>query len=368
MKDNGRNAVGCPRHPKERATYFVVRFGRQIWKKFSTYDQAARFLTGLRFKTDEGSFDVRDYQASNPLSFRNLANSFLEVKREQVKRHSWDSINNYMQKAVLEWGDRNVKEIGYAELEDFLYKSLKDLSSKSRSNARSVLRSFFGWIARRRVLHQSQLPELPEVPFELSFRKTIEKNTQERIVDELRSISWEVNPRIWIAVKWLATYIAIRPGELIKITEGEINRENGLLLIPSPKEKKPKIIPLLESDVQLISSLPVSFPGLPFFRHLHTHSGARAGDGFGQRYLYKWWKKACGNLGIEGVDLYGGTRHSTVIALGEDFTPEQLKQASFHSTNKAFERYYRVKPEQVLNVYEAATPQQHRGNTLKWPK
>jgi len=30
----------------------------------------------------------------------------------------------------------------------------------------------------------------------------------------------------------------------------------------------------------------------------------------GNRYFEKWWKKACENLKIKGVFLYGGTRHS----------------------------------------------------------
>ncbi|MGA2228263.1 MAG: hypothetical protein ABSH41_27835 [Syntrophobacteraceae bacterium] len=41
------------------------------------------------------------------------------------------------------------------------------------------------------------------------------------------------------------------------------------------------------------------------------------------------------------------TKHSTVIALGEDFTPEQIKKASRVSTNKAFERYFCPNPQLV---------------------
>jgi len=35
-----------------------------------------------------------------------------------------------------------------------------------------------------------------------------------------------------------------------------------------------------------------------------TRAG-RSAYQFGQRYLYKWWKKACKNLKIDGIDLYG---------------------------------------------------------------
>ena len=50
--------------------------------------------------------------------------------------------------------------------------------------------------------------------------------------------------------------------------------------------------------------------------------------------------KACANLGIEGVDLYGGTRHLSVRALRKDnFSPEEIKRAAISETNKTFERH-----------------------------
>lgn len=95
-------------------------------------------------------------------------------------------------------------------------------------------------------------------------------------------------------------------------------------------------------------------PHLSFFRHPPGIKGCQPGEQFGPRYLYKWWKAACANLGIEGVDLYGGTRHSTALALREFKTPEQIRRATMHSTNKAFERYFRVESEEVRDVYELA--------------
>ena len=55
--------------------------------------------------------------------------------------------------------------------------------------------------------------------------------------------------------------------------------------------------------------------------------------------------------GIGGVDLYGGTRHSTVTALRQVATPEEIKKATFHSTNKAIERYLQIKADDARNIY-----------------
>ncbi|MBU1902677.1 MAG: hypothetical protein KJ573_03700, partial [Proteobacteria bacterium] len=68
---------------------------------------------------------------------------------------------------------------------------------------------------------------------------------------------------------------------------------------------------------------------------------------FGEHLLYEYWKRACSNLNIEGVDLYGGTKHSSATALRIYRTPEQIKRATMHSTNKAFERYFQMELEDV---------------------
>ena len=49
--------------------------------------------------------------------------------------------------------------------------------------------------------------------------------------------------------------------------------------------------------------------------------------------------------------LYGGTRHSSARALREYCSPEQIRKASMHSTNEAFERYFKLELDDVKNIY-----------------
>ena len=79
--------------------------------------------------------------------------------------------------------------------------------------------------------------------------------------------------------------------------------------------------------------------------------------------FYKWWKKACNNLGVSDVDLYGGTRHSSTVALRENFSPEEIRRATMYSTNKAFERYFHLSKEELRQVYSSTA-----GNTLGIPE
>ncbi len=361
IQDDRRRGLFCPDHPAQEATTrFRVRFGRKTARRFESYREAERFLDGLRYEVDKGVYDPRDYQQGNPLGFAVLADKWLAVKEKELKPRSFANLRNYVSKAKATWGGTNIKVIGYGEIEDFLY--AQEVSDKTRANMKSCLHTFWTWLRKRKVITQAQMPEFPEVHFELGWRQTIDKDTQQAIIDEVYRISHQVNPKIWLAIKWLSTYISIRPAELVNITEKDIDLQSGFLFIPHPKEKRPKVVPLLDEDREHLSTLPQGLPNLFFFRHPAGISGVKAGDPFGPRYLYKWWKKACNNLGVEGVDLYGGTRHSTALALRQVATPEQIRRATMHSTNKAFERYFRVETDEVKDVYQLARSGQRVDN------
>ena len=82
FKDDGKKGLFCVEHTEYQATKFFVRFKGGIFKRFNDYQSAQRFLTGLRYKYDEGSFDVRDYQKEQPLGFENLSHKWVEYKEK----------------------------------------------------------------------------------------------------------------------------------------------------------------------------------------------------------------------------------------------------------------------------------------------
>jgi len=340
----------CPQHPGQRAHGdFVVQFGRQVRRRFSTFEQAERFLIGLRYEVDRGTFDSRDYQSGNPLGFTTLAEQWLTIKKQEVKPSSFDNLQRYMSAAIALWSNRNIKEIGFADIEDFFLS--QTVSNKTKSNIRSCLHSFWKWLVHRQVITAAQFPDFPVIKFNLGFRKIIDKETQVAILDEVYRISYHVNPRVWLGIKWLCTYIAIRPGELIKLQEQDVNTRLGAFVVRHTKEGNEKVVPMLDADKALVDDFPIGLPTLPFFRHVKSLSGCRPGQPFGSKYLYKWWKKACENLGVDGVDLYGGTRHSSATALKNYLSPEQIKAGTMHSTNKAFERYFQRNSQDAIEVY-----------------
>jgi len=66
--------------------------------------------------------------------------------------------------------------------------------------------------------------------------------------------------------------------------------------------------------------------------------------------------------------LYGGTRHSTVTALGKEFPPEQIKAGTMHSTKKAFDRYLQIQADDAVSIYKASRggkPMANKNGKLK---
>jgi integrase len=345
LRDDGRKKLSCPDHPDQIANNLRVHFGK-VKRRFKSYPEAQRFLTGLRYKTDEQTFDERDYSSDKPLSFSNLAVKWLDVKKETVRPSSYRNLRNYIMKASEAWGHSNIKHIGYGEIEDLLLAQGKQLSSKTIANMKSGLHDFFQWLVKRDVIHQ--IPSFPEIKVKLAYRQTIGKETQFAVLKEIERIA----PfKVWLGIKWLCTYIAIRPGELVQIREQDVDTENRYIYIHHSKTGETKPVPILDEDVELFKQVKPGFPRSYFFRHETGKGGVKNGQKYGEKFFYKWWKKACDNLRIEGVDLYGGTRHSSAIALREHFSPEQIKQGTMHQTNKAFERYFRVGADDIRMIY-----------------
>ncbi len=343
--DNHRDGLACPVHPKMRASHFKAKFGR-LYKRFSDYSAAQRFLTGVRFKTDEHTFDARDYQRDNPLGFTNMSEKWMGYHLEEVRPGSQKNIKSHIRHAQVFFKNRNVKDLRYGDFEDFL-KTLT-LSDKTKHNIMSTIHHFYVWMKMRQEI--AALPDFPAVAFELGYRHTVDKPTQRAIIKEVQRIC--PNPKVPLGIKWLATYISIRPVEMIRIPEGHIDMGNGFFVFPHPKERKFKYVPMLPEDIDALKDFTMTFPAMPFFRHRAGVSGVAENEPFGEKYFYKWWKRACDNLGIKGVDLYGGTRHSSVRALRKYRSPEEIKEAAMSATNKAFERYMgQANDDDILSIY-----------------
>jgi integrase len=327
-----------------------VRYGK-LTKRFKKHEKekAEYFLNGLRYKDYEGTFDIRDYRQDQPLGFENLVKAYL-IDRRHLK-----AVSKYKQRlrfGVEAWGNRNIKDIGYADL-SALFNNLRDRGKSEYyiKHIRDCLRSFFNWLVDTDHIQVTQKPKMPKVKAHAALRKVLRKSDQSNILDEIYRLSWNENPKIYIGCLWLSTYINIRPSELINIKEKHIDLSSGTILIPNPKEGEPKYVYLLPEDIETVDSFGKSFPELYFFRHIKGKGGAKPNGRFGVNYLHNWWRKACKNLNIDGVSLYPGTRHTSAIDMRTRTTPEAVKRATGHKNNRAFERYLQVTGDELRSLY-----------------
>lgn len=370
-----KDGLVCKEHPQYRATRFFLRFKR-TYLNFKEYRDAERFLTGLRWASDQKVYDQRDYQKSNPLGFTNLYKDFIRDKttistnkhgqtESKIKKGTRKNHAAYGRALCAFFQDRNIKEIADADglIADF-FNSLTQIGNKTKWNYRSHLNDFFTWVwqRNRKIFAKTGIaqPVLPTINYTLNYRKMVSKEVQYKILQEIKRISYDINPKVYLGIKWLCTYIKVRPGEMISLKEGDINLSTGHLFFPSPKENEWKSVALLPEDIEILRAFPPGMPAMPFFRHEGGIKGTRAMQPFGIKYFYKWWKYACQNLGIEGVDLYAGTRHSSVTALAQKYSPETIKQhGTGHKTNKAFDRYLHIDNDDARELYAAAVPGQN---------
>ncbi len=380
---NFKDGLVCAQHPKLRATRFIVKF-KKTYLNFKEYGEAERYLTGLRWASDQKVYDQRDYQKSNPLGFSNLYKTFINDKntvsinkkgQHETKIKKGTSKNHvaYGRALCAYFKDRNIKEIAEddASISDF-FNSLTQVGNKTKWNYRSHLNDFFTWVwqRNRKIFAKAGIiqPILPTINYTLAYRKLISKETQYQILQEIKRISYDINPKVYLGVKWLCTYIKVRPGEMISLKEGDINLSTGHLFFPSPKENEWKAVALLPEDIEILRAFPLGMPGMPFFRHEGGVKGTKPNQPFGIKYFYKLWKQACHNLDIEGVDLYAGTRHSSVTALAQKYSPETIKQhGTGHKTNKAFDRYLHIDNDDARELYAAALPAQNSFATILQP-
>jgi len=138
----------------------------------------------------------------------------------------------------------------------------------------------------------------------------------------------------------------------------------------SKQKKAPPVIRirLLEYHIDEIRKLKKSFPAtenMPFFRHT-VKSGKKADTPLSENYLYKQWKKACADLKIYDLDLYGGTRHSTTTAIALELGKNSARKFSGHHTDKAFDRYCQIGDEETFDTAQIMAKM--RGKIVEFEK
>ncbi len=342
--DGGRKGCFCPDHPEVRAHSFAVKFPGGIYHRYQSYERAAQALNYLRH--EKGSrrqkFNPDDYRTTKPHSFAVLAPKYLQTK---AKLANYSRIKTIIEAAANHFGYTNIRDIGRGNIEDYILGMVgikgKALSEKTLFNRCSQLHDFWMWCLERDVITLAEMPRFPKISYDLGYRNITDLETQQAVINKVKEISYHINLKIWLAIDMLATYTALRPDDLRRVSESSLDA-NGWLTIHNPTKKKNKFktIRLHPDHVATWHECQAMYPALPgayFFRHTAGISGCTENERFGDKYLYKWWSKAAGMVGLKGVPLYPGTKHTTATETAKLMGTDKALEAS-GLTNKAFER------------------------------
>ncbi|WP_320040804.1 hypothetical protein [uncultured Desulfobacter sp.] len=215
------------------------------------------------------------------------------------------------------------------------------------------------------------MPEFPEIDYELGYRNVTTWEIQSQILDQIKK---DVkNPKQWFGIELLSVYTKLRPADLLKLTEGDIDLESGMLFIHYPTKKKNSLLTvrLAPEHIEMFARLKGQYPAISnvfFFRHINGIKGVKKDAQFGEKYFYKAWIAACNKLGIDGLDLYGGTRHTTTTEIGKIQGKDAAKKHSGHRTNKAFERYCQMDEVESADMAELIIKKKSNAEMIEFKK
>lgn len=329
MVDNHTNAVVCPEHPEQHARSLRVQF-KGVDKRFKdNYKAASKTLTGWRYKWDEGIWDERDYRKDNPNGFNVLSSTWLDkreidVKKGELSKRQLTNIKNYILRSVTKFKGMNVKLIDDLQIEQYDNELSLEVKNKTRLEYLVCLKGCLTWIKEKYLAKTDwEVPKFPSIKAAPSPKKIVVKPDQRKILEELRKVAPE---KVYMAILWLATYPKIRPKELVSVLECDFDFAFKQLVINEHKTVKdtgPKRVDMLDEDLEWArSKMRPDTRDLPFFRV----EGKRTR--FGHDMLWYWWCKAAQKAGFHDVDLYRGTKTSTVTDLYRWYSREDLHKAT----------------------------------------
>lgn len=340
--------LACRNHGGQRPTKFKVKIYGTTYRR-NSYADARELLGALRAQGPLNS-------GSKSRNLGGLLDEFISTKEDMARlgRIKPRSVKIYYQRLMRIVGfigpEVKLLDLGYRDMERFLLKS--SYSPKSKHDTMNIFKEMMGW--SHKCGYITELPVFPDWKFDpredMNRTEGITKNDQRTVLSEIKK---NESPRAYLACKWLCTYINVRPGELVGILEGDINRTEGTIVIRNHKtsSRHPKVVKLIQEDATIVAGLPRAIPGLRFFRH-------KDGSNFGSSLLSRIWKRNSKAAGVKGVTLYGGTRHTSAIALYRDagLSPEEIKRAGGWRSMASYDRYFGLDIDDIAVVHQAASP------------
>ena len=325
---------------------------------------ADRLLSHIRYEIDHGIFEPKAYikRELKGLLFANYAEVWLERQRLKMEqgflaretfRTRQRHIKNHLAPLLA---SRNIRDFNAGVLEDLMLRLPKDLSAKSVKDILGTLRKIFGDAQDREDI--SRIPKFPKVDVGEPETKWLGPEEQEEILDQITDLCRKAffiflmdmgcRPSEGRALRWECVSFKTDRVKIIAGMDGEVYR-------PSTKEKDKRELPMSPRVIEALKALPRDLCGFVFtFR----------GRPFTHKLIDRTWRRACKAVGIEGICLYQGTKHSLGTWAATSGIPMNLIQDYFgHKCQSSTRRYAKLAKVETLRVMH-----QPRANCMQFEK
>lgn len=253
------------------------------------------------------------------------------------------------------WHGKTLADVDSQAIEDWDHAlaTERKLKPKTRRNVLSGFRSFLRWVHEQRptfVIPRFEWPEVDE-----HMPTIITEQLQSQLI---ATIPWPKQ-----GVFWLMALTLVRPSEarVLRLRDwdgadqirvgraAKDNKKGGV--VRGLKSRNVKVVPVeFPLNDWLAEHVPperrLAEPDSPLFRNPDSPDGW-----WSKSALRRAWQAACEKVGVEGVSLYEGLKHSSAThlkALGAD--DRVLAQLAGHRDPRSILRYAKLEPGTVATA------------------
>ena len=359
--------LGTIRFRPDTGTYYLDfrPYGRVYGHRgilISDKDTARRLLEQIRSKVAEDR-SLEEVLAQylpneakpNLVSVR--VEKWLDVKRREVE--AGDRSPTYLRELKRYarngghfswWNGRTIYEIDYAALEDWsLWLADRNIGPKTRRNVMGGFHSFMSWLRRR-----GAIKEVPEVPWPKA------PEHQPRILSpEAQDALLEAIPAERRGIFLAMALMGLRPGEARALDAADY-REGCLFVdkavkgprrdspIRGTKSGKGKRLPVPEV---LEEWIPEWVPPDARLQRAPLFVNPSHGERWTPSSIRRTWEAACREVGIEGISVYEGCKHSFATEAIARGVPERHLQTYLgHADVRSTRRYALLADSALIQV------------------
>ena len=286
-------------------------------------------------------YDPRDWTSDEPLAFDTKSEEWLNSRKNEVR--AFNNLDNDICKARIFFGKKNIRHIRYNELNTFYHSLPETLKAKTKRNIFATLKSFWQSIVDEEADRDNPItmPKFPKIPYEKpDMPKILSPEDQAKVLGKLAQ---QKPHKIYIGALWCITY-GLRWEELRQVKGNDF--DNGYMTVWDWKQKHYKRKKLLKEDWDMVKEDKL-FGNDYFFRY-------KNGVQYGKDFLYERIRKVLKELSFYGVKAYTVIRHSTITALSEFYTPEEIQKLfSLHLSNSIW-HYLKYDDNKKQEIYARA--------------